>query len=305
MPVIRTVGLMGLALLVWACQPGPGSEVVALINGRPITLTDLRRALAGYGLSGRPGDEVVASVLDELIDRSLILQQAEAKGLTISPEELAAAEAEFREDYPDDSFQEILLTRAMDLAEWRRELMIRLLVERTVESEVEARLEISPDEVEVEAGRNREEKGEDKVKVAQIMTFEQAEAQEALKELKAGRPFKEVAEKYSAMAGQAGQETDYFGRGEMPPELEKAVWPLKPGQISRVVKSDYGWHVFIVLDRRKADQVNRRKAVERLRQSRKAELQAAWLLDLRTKAEIKTYPARLAEISNALGEGSK
>ena len=305
MPMIRTLGLMGLALLVWACQPGPGSEVVALVNGQPITLTDLRRALAGYGLSGRAGDEVAASVLDELIDRALILQQAEAKGLAITPEELAAAEAEFKEDYPEDSFKEILLTRAMDLAEWRKELEIRLLVERTVESEVEARLEISPAEVEEEAGRNQEENGGNKVKVAQIMTYEKAAALAALKELKAGRPFKEVAEKYSAMAGQAGQETDYFGKGEMPPELEKAVWSLRPGQISPVVGSDYGWHLFIVLDRRKAGQVNRRQAAQRLKQSRKAELQAAWLLSLRTKAEIKTFPARLAVLSKELDEGYK
>jgi len=296
---------MGLALLVWACQPEPGSEVVAKVNGQSITLTDLRRALTGYGLSGRSGDEVVASILDELIDRALILQQAEAKGLTITPEELQAAEAEFKEDYPGDSFKEILLTRAMDLAEWRRELKLRLLVERTVETEVEAKLEISQDEVEQEAGRNHEENGEDKIKVAQIMTYDQAAAVQALKDLKAGRPFKEVAERYSAMAGQAGQEMDYFGRGEMPPELEEAVWSLKPGQISKVVASDYGWHIFIVLDRRTAGQVNRHKAAERLRQSRKAELQAAWLLDLRTRAEIKTYPARLAAVSNALDEVSK
>ncbi len=300
---LSTLLIMGLAF--WGCEPRVDKDVVATVDQTVITSLDLQRSLTSYGLDGEMAQEVLLSVLDDLINQALIVREAEALRLNVTPEELAQAEKEIREDYPDDSFKEMLLTQALDLQEWRRELKNRLLVKKTMDSQVDARLKVKPEEVDKVVAEQEAREDGDKIKVAQIMTQDRKAAEKALSELKAGGAFNQVALKYSILADQVGQETGYFGRGEMPLELEKAVWALNPGQTSKVVKSEYGWHVFILLDRRKGGVVDREEAAARIKLSRKAEFEASWLLELRNKAEIKIYPERLADLSAVLSRRNR
>ena len=279
--------------------------MIAEVNGTVISAVDLQRSMTSYGVEGGAVREVLLSVLEDLIDQTLIIQQAQQMKLNVTPEELEQAENEVREDYPGESFEEMLLTQAMDLQEWRKELKNRLLVKKTVAAQVEARLRVEPVETEAKVAQKGDGEDGDKIKVAQIMTQEKKLAEEALKEIRSGVPFEKVAAKYSLLAGQAGQETEYFGRGEMPPEMEKAVWSLKPGQVSKVVKSDYGWHVFLLLDRQSSDVVDQRLEASRLRLSREAEIEASWLLELRNKAQIKIFEENLSALSSVLSRRVK
>jgi len=281
MILFRVAALFWLGGLVWGCQPAAEPETVAEVNGQPITLTELRRNLVGYSLEGQSGAEVVNKVLEDLINQSLILQEAAALGLSVSPEELDQAEARIREDYPGKSFDELLLTQALDHQEWRQALKRRLLIEKTTAACVEPRLKV-------------DKETKDQIKVAQILTNNKDSAVKARQELTAGRPFAEVARRYSALAGQAGEEIDYFSRGEMPEQLEEAVWSLKPGQASQVVRSDYGWHVFVVLDQKTSSSVDKRQVADMLKRRLKAKLQTAWLKELKSRAKIKIYTERLS-----------
>jgi len=294
MILFRVAALFWLGGLVWGCQPAAEPETVAEVNGQPITLTELRRNLVGYSLEGQSGAEVVNKVLEDLINQSLILQEAAALGLSVSPEELDQAEARIREDYPGKSFDELLLTQALDHQEWRQALKRRLLIEKTTAACVEPRLKVDPSQVErvVKSLQGKETK--DQIKVAQILTNNKDSAVKARQELTAGRPFAEVARRYSALAGQAGEEIDYFSRGEMPEQLEEAVWSLKPGQASQVVRSDYGWHVFVVLDQKTSSSVDKRQVADMLKRRLKAKLQTAWLKELKSRAKIKIYTERLS-----------
>ena len=302
------VGLSSLlifTLALWGCESRVNENVLAMVGQTPITTLDLQRSLISDGLDGEMTQEVLLSVLDDLINQALIIQEAKALNLSVSPEELEQAEKEIREDYPGESFEEMLLTQAMDIQEWRKELKNRLLVKKTMDSQVDARLKVKPEEVDKALAEQGPRDEGDKIKVAQIMTQDRKAADKALNELQAGAAFGKVAREYSILADQVGQETEYFGRGEMPPELEKAVWSLKPGQLSKVVKSEYGWHIFILLDRRSGGVVDREEAAARIKLSRKAEFEASWLLELRNKAEIKIFPERLADLSAVLSRRNR
>lgn len=72
-----------------------------------------------------------------------------------------------------------------------------------------------------------------------------AKAEKILAELKKGANFAKLAEKYSddtATAGQGG-ELGFFTRGEMVKPFEDAAFALKPGQISGIVKTRFGYHI--------------------------------------------------------------
>ncbi len=122
-----------------------------------------------------------------------------------------------------------------------------------------------------------------------------AKAEELLKKAKGGADFAELAKANSEDESNAknGGDLDYFGRGRMVPEFDQVAFAMQPGQISDVVKTQYGYHIIKLTDKKAAatrplDEV-RQQLSDQLSYER-AQTQAQQTRDRRSRSRSRSRP---------------
>ncbi len=85
----------------------------------------------------------------------------------------------------------------------------------------------------------------DKIKCSHILVNKQSEAIEILDKIKNGEKFGKMARQFSTDSGSAKRDGSlgYFGRGKMDKEFENAAFALQAGQISKPIKTQYGYNI--------------------------------------------------------------
>lgn len=289
--------LLPLNLLPACTKREAASPVLLRIDGRSVTLAEFRRDFErslprGQAPAPEERAELERSFLVQLIDRRLALAEARRLGIALSPGEAEAAVARHRRDYPGGALEKRLQERGVTLEQWKGELAEGMLVEKVVRGEAYGGVSVSEEEI---AAHYREH-GDAfdrpaQVRARQIVVAREEEGRAVLESLRRGEDFGALARRLSLSPDrEEGGDLGFFARGEMPPGFE-AVFELPVGGVSGLVRSDYGYHVFRVEERREA----RRLKPEEVREEIRAELRArkeeeayrAWLQALRGRAAIE------------------
>ncbi len=149
-----------LCWLLPGCQEGPapsGKVDDYLLKSGGLVISDaefseeleLKRAAYSYGVQNDPEEynTLVIDLVSQLTEELVLRCAARDKGIVVSDQELQAAEDEFRADYPDDSFEAMLLENAISHGFWKRRLGIKLLMDRLIQQDLRDKIEITSREI--------------------------------------------------------------------------------------------------------------------------------------------------------------
>jgi peptidyl-prolyl cis-trans isomerase C len=296
----KIIGFVLLALLLGACQSQSEapSPVLLRVDGREVTLEQFRLSFSkslppGQKLSEEERKELERSFLVQIIDRELALAQADRLAIKIGADEHEKAIEEARKEYPSGTFENMLREQGTNLQDWSTELKKDLLIEKMVRQTVYSKLEVTATEISDYYSNNTKEFDRPaQVRARQIVVASEDEGQKVLGLLRQGELFPEVAKKYSLSPdAEQGGDLGFFAKGEMPPEFETAVFGLAVGRLSDLVKSEYGYHVFLVEEKRKAARLALEEVSDDIREillaEKKEKAYQEWLRNLRSQATIE------------------
>lgn len=292
-----------------------GYDEIARVNGVVITRNEFqvayRQAVERHAQQGRPVDEVHIApirreVIERMVEEELLVQESRRRGIDVTAEEvdrdMAAARGRFESEA---AFQEELARQLMDETQYRRKLKRQRAIDRLLGQAVDPSVSVSEDELRwfYEANPQRFRFPE-KIRVRHILmrhepdkaaaSTETAESRMRMirAELERGEDFAALAQQYSQEpTAEQGGDLGYLQRGQMLPSLEPAVFGLAVGEISPILTTEHGYHLFQVIDRRPATVTTYEEAradIEKhLTRRKREEAVRVYIESLRQQADIR------------------
>ena len=248
-----------------ATPAAPADPVVARVNGEELHKSDVSRMVSQLPpqVQQMPIEMIYPAVIDQLISGKLVSSAGYKAGLADS--------AEVKDE----------IKRAEERA-----------VQRAyIQKEVKAR--ITPDELQKAYQEFlKENPAQEEVRAAHILVEKEDEAKSIIAQLNKGADFAKLAKEKSKDAAAAAQGGDlgYFTKDTMVEPFANAAFAMKPGEISKEpVKTQFGYHVIKVEDKRTQPQPTLDEVKPQLEQELSKNIVTALVDELRGKAKIETF----------------
>ena len=250
--------------------------MLARVNGEAVTKVDFDRLIknmevrANQPVPAERRDAIFRQALEQLVTYAVLSQETRARKVTVSDEEVDGSIKQMQSQFKtEDEFKKALDARGMTLDKLKSDTRIDMSINKMVESEVSSQPAPSDAECREFYDKNPDKfKQDESVRASHILfrVDENADAatkkkvmdqaQAVLKEARGGADFAELAKKHSADgSSQQGGDLNFFARGQMVPPFDQAAFAMKPGQISDIVTTQFGYHIIKVTDRKEASTV--------------------------------------------------
>ena len=204
-------------------------------------------------------------VLDQIISEKLLIQEAENMGL--------------KEDN--------------DVLEQIKKMTEQILVQVLIEREILDKIKVDDEEVLEYYEQNKDSFTEkEQVHLYNILLETEKEAQDVLEQLKAGGDFNEIAiEKSTGPSATQGGDLGYLTKGTIIPEIEEVVFALELEELSEVIKTDFGFHILKITEKKpetiKTLEEAKEDIIQTLLPDKQKEAFENLLEELKSKSEIE------------------
>ncbi|MGM0409322.1 MAG: peptidylprolyl isomerase [Bacillota bacterium] len=304
------------------------TEVVATVNGEELTRQELEQAAGTQQLimqiyqsnqqfaqllaSSEEGqnllEEFNKTKLEELINNTLLKQAAKESGLEVSDEEKQEVfqqqieQMKQQNDMNDEELEEALKQQGIESMEEYQKMFMEdenlaedILVQKFIEEEVLADIEVSDDKAEeyYENNKSQFEQGE-QIKASHIMVESKEKADELYNKIQDGSSFSELAKENSMddSSAEKGGDLGYISKGQFIPSFEEVAFDLEVGEVSEPVENkNGGFHIIKVTDKKDAQVQEFSEVKDKIKsQIKNQERQSAvqeYTEELRDDAEIE------------------
>ena len=286
--------------------------MLARVNGEAVTKVDFDRLIknmelrANQAVPAERRDEVYRKALDQLVTYTVLSQETRARKVAVTDAEVDSGIQQMRGQFQtEEAFKKALESRGMTLDKLKADTRIDISINKMVEAEVSTQPPPTDAQVREFYDKNPDKfKQDEAVRASHILfrveetadaaTKKKAmdEAQSVLKQARSGADFAELAKKHSADgSAQQGGDLNFFTRGQMVPPFDQAAFAMKPGEISDIVTTQFGYHIIKVTERRPASTVPFEQVSGRIKEflteQQKQQKADAFIQSLKQKAKIE------------------
>jgi peptidyl-prolyl cis-trans isomerase C len=296
---------------------GASKDKVAVVNGTVITRSEydtemsrFERQMAMSGQAQNPAEmsEMKGRVLDGLVDRELLKQDAKKLNISVDDNDVNQQVAILKQKFgTEKEFTDTLTRMNMSEADLKSQLRQDLAIKKLIDQQIASKVTITPEEMKAFYDSHPEFfKAPERVRASHILikvepsasAADKAKARERIvaiqERLKKGEDFAAIAKESSECpSGANGGDLDYFQKGQMVGPFEDAAFALKPGTTSDIVETQFGYHLIKVTDKKDASTVAydeiKPKIEDYMKQQKVNELLTQYVGQLKKGAKIETF----------------
>lgn len=239
--------------------------VVATVNGQPVRLSELEIAQQSLPQQYRnmPLQAVFPALLERMIDSKLVVQEGKKSKTNEDPafkKRMAFVEEQVLQDF------------------WIQREIAKMVTAERIQQRYQERLKSMP--------------SEDEVHARHILVSTEDEAKALIAEIKKGAAFDKLAKEKSTdkASGAEGGDLGWFKKSDMVKEFADAAFNQKKGELSETpVKTQFGYHVILIDDRRTAPPPALEELAEQIREELAREAVTNRLDKMRSTAKIEKF----------------
>jgi len=283
---------------------------VAIVNGAVITQNALDRDLlvirkrftrSGKELKESQLPAIKKEVLENLVNRTLLYQESVKQGIKIDDSKVLEQLSDMKKRYdnPKD-FEKNLEEANLTETDLKEQIKLGLAIQQLIDQQLVQKITITEPEAKTYYDANLQRFSQpEQVKASHILIKAEPDAGEATtgeakkkiemiqKRVKDGEDFAALAKEFSeGPSASKGGDLGYFGPGRMVKPFETAAFNLKPGEVTDIVKTRFGYHLIKVTDKKPAKQITFEEVQEKLKQ---------FLKQQKVQKEVATYISKLKE----------
>jgi peptidyl-prolyl cis-trans isomerase C len=251
----------GLFLLLAGCKAEPlvdlvppqvpPDKTVVTINGEPLSLEEFDnefRLMQIHYSAVTEGDmrAIKRRLFEQVINRHLLVQEARRAGLKLTQTEVGEAFQGPWVDLPENARTGILKAQGISEEVWKRKMLQERLARKIVDLEVNSQVRITPSEAEDYYWTHLSNYWRPQaVRARHLIVQRKADLLKVLDSLKRGEDFPKIIATFSVGPEKSrGGDMGFMDRDRLSTEYLKTLSALHPGEISKPLKDDFGYHLF-------------------------------------------------------------
>jgi len=284
MKCLSISALIAALLVLASCGSASkaSADVVARVNGKGITTAQLEKQFqnrlngAEQPPSAEEAQDLKLQVLNQLINDQILLEMASAAGLSATDAEVDVKFNEFKNQYTEEKFKDLLKEQKMTIDDIRNELRKSITIDKLVNKEITSKISVTDAEIKNFYEKNKESFNlPESYHIAHILVTPVADpdlrngknddakspdeakqkAARLLKEVQGGRDFVTVAKESSEdpSSGPNGGDLNFQplqAIENIDPRLAQAVQKMRPGEtFPQVIETRFGFHIVKLMEK--------------------------------------------------------